>query len=55
MLKEEVPFQKIKIVEGIDLITEGILTLSRVESLLSGDGGEGQRRGGPADQILQML
>lgn len=41
--------------EGIDLITEGILTLSRVESLLSGDGGEGQRRGGPADQILQML
>ena len=41
--------------EGIDLITEGILTLSRVESLLSGDGGDGQRRGGPADQILQML
>lgn len=41
--------------EGIDLITEGILTLSRVESSLSQESGETGKHGGPADMILQML
>lgn len=42
--------------EGVDLITEGILTLSKVERLLSGtDAAEQHKTEGPADLILKML
>lgn len=41
--------------DGIDLITEGILTLSRVESCLSGESADSGQHSGPADMILQML
>lgn len=40
-------------IEGIDLITEGILTLSKVERLLSR--GICKRPYGPAEQIIQLL
>lgn len=40
--------------EGIDLITEGILTLGKVERLLSGEDRE-ERREGPAEQVLKLL
>lgn len=41
--------------EGIDLITEGILTLSKVERSLSGEETEALHHGNPAERILQML
>lgn len=50
--KELPPISKM---EGIDLITEGILTLSKVERLLSGEETESQKPGGAADRILQLL
>ena len=40
--------------EGIDLVTEGILTLSRVERLLAEDRRE-ESPDNPADRMLQML
>ena len=40
--------------EGIDLVTEGILTLSRVERLLAEDRREASPDN-PADRMLQML
>lgn len=50
--KELPPISKM---EGIDLITEGILTLSKVERVLSGEETESQKPGGAADRILQLL
>ena len=41
--------------EGIDLITEGILTLSKVERLLAGEDADPDRREGPADRLLRLL
>ncbi len=40
--------------EGIDLITEGILTLSKIERLLSGDETD-SRKDGPAGRLLKLL
>lgn len=40
-------------IEGIDLITEGILTLSKVERLLTQ--GHYKRPYGPAEQIIELL
>lgn len=39
--------------QGIDLITEGILTLSKVERLLSH--GEGEKSHGPANELVSLL
>ena len=41
--------------EGIDLITEGILTLSKVERVLSEEEPEIHKGNGPADMILKLL
>ena len=41
--------------EGIDLITEGILTLSKAERLLSGEENSYEKNGGPAEQLLKLL
>ena len=41
--------------EGIDLITEGILTLSQVERLLSGSEPDSGKGKGPAGMIVKML
>jgi hypothetical protein len=41
--------------EGIDLYTEGILTLGKVASLLPGYLGKVQKGKGPADQVIRML
>ncbi len=45
----------ISTMEGIDLITEGILTLSKVERLLSGEEGHSEKREGPAEKLLRLL
>lgn len=45
----------ISTMEGIDLITEGILTLSKLERLLAGEESYKENRTGPAERILNML
>ncbi len=41
--------------EGVDLITEGILTLSKVERLLTADAWNGLKGDGPAEQVVKLL
>ena len=41
--------------DGIDLITEGILTLSKVERLLAGEEPETERKEGPAEKLIRLL
>lgn len=41
-------------IEGIDLVTEGILTLSKIERLLTGEE-EGERKDSPAGKVLKLL
>lgn len=41
--------------EGIDLVTEGILTLSKIESLLAEEDGLTRREEGPAGELLKLL
>lgn len=41
--------------EGIDLITEGILTLSKVERVLSEEEYESKYKDGPAEKLLRLL
>lgn len=43
------------IMEDIDLITEGILTLSKVERLLAGEEIIKENRNGPAERLLRLL
>ena len=41
--------------EGIDLVTEGILTLGKVERILSSGKTESHKEPGPAEQVVRML
>lgn len=41
--------------EGIDLVTEGILTLSKVERLLAGEDSDELKSDGPAEKVLKLL
>ncbi|MBU1021011.1 MAG: stage II sporulation protein E, partial [Firmicutes bacterium] len=41
--------------DGIDLITEGILTLSKVERILSEEEYEAKNKDGPAEKFLKLL
>lgn len=41
--------------EGIDLVTEGILTLGKVERILSAGDTEGHKEPGPAEMVVRML
>ena len=41
--------------EGIDLVTEGILTLGKVERILTSGETEFHREAGPAEQVVRML
>jgi hypothetical protein len=41
--------------DGIDLITEGILTLSKVERILSEEEYEAKNKDGPAEKLLKLL
>ena len=41
--------------EGIDLVTEGILTLSKVERILSSNDDERPREAGPAEMLVKYL
>lgn len=45
----------ISFMDGFDLITEGILTLSKVSSLLNNHALHGKHGKGPADQIVKLL
>ena len=45
----------ISYMEGIDLVTEGILTLSRVEQLLNSGSYPSLKKGGPAEQVVDLL
>jgi hypothetical protein len=45
----------VSFMEGFDLITEGILTLSKVSELLKNHGIHSRRGKGPADQIVKLL
>ena len=52
-LERELP--PASIMEDIDLITEGILTLSKVERLLAGEEIIKENRNGPAERLLRLL
>ncbi len=52
-LERELP--PVSTMEGIDLITEGILTLSKLERLLSGEESYKENRTGAAERLLNML
>ncbi|MDP3398139.1 MAG: SpoIIE family protein phosphatase [Bacteroidales bacterium] len=41
--------------DGVDLITEGILTLSKVERILSEEEYESKNKDGPAEKLLRLL
>lgn len=45
----------ISYMQGIDLVTEGILTLSKVDGLLKNYQHSGKHGKGPADQIVKMI
>jgi hypothetical protein len=45
----------VSVMEDIDLITEGILTLSKVERVLSGEESERENRNGAAEKLLRLL
>jgi hypothetical protein len=45
----------ISFMEGFDLVTEGILTLSKVSSLLDSNALNSHKGRGPADQIVKLL
>ncbi|MFO8053885.1 MAG: SpoIIE family protein phosphatase [Bacteroidales bacterium] len=52
---EDPDLPPVSYMEGIDLLTEGILTLSKVAELLKVYDHKTRLRKGPADQIVQML
>ena len=41
--------------EGIDLVTEGILTLGKVERILTAGDIDKRREAGPAEMVVKML
>ena len=41
--------------EGVDLVTEGILTLGKVERILTSGNTEFHKEAGPAEQVVRML
>lgn len=45
----------ISMIEGMDLVTEGILTLSKVENIFSGMSVENTRSYGPAESMIKLL
>lgn len=53
IIDKELP--PVSVMEGIDLVTEGILTLSKVEGILSAGNIEKKRESGPAEQLIRML
>lgn len=52
-IEKELP--PVSVMEDIDLITEGILTLSKVERLLAGEEIIKESRNGPAERLLRLL
>lgn len=52
---EDPDLPPVSFMDGIDLVTEGILTLSKVSDLLNTYGNETRLGKGPADQIVKIL
>ena len=52
-LDRELP--PVSYMEGIDLITEGILTLSKVERILSGENDYPRKSGSAADKLMKLI
>ena len=53
IIDKELP--PLSVMNGFDLVTEGILTLSKVERLLTAEHPDKNKEAGPAEQIVQLL